>query len=205
MPLIRKDAATPPTSQPLGDITSPSSDARWSAARHLAKDPTSVGALATALAKEDDARVREAIFTSLATIQTPEAVSVILLYIRCNDAGIRAAALDVLNAMPEAVENRVSALLADPDPDVRLLVCDIARHLPGPVATRYLCNLLETESHPNVCGAAVEALSEVGDESTLPVLAQCAERFASEPFLAFAIKTATKRLMGSQTDRRHIE
>jgi HEAT repeat protein len=198
MPLIRKDAGTHPPSYALGDLNAASSEARWSAARHLAKDPSSVSALGAALAVESDARVREALFTSLAYIQTPEAVGVVLPYIRSDDASIRAGALDALNAMPKAVEAFVPALLADPDPDVRLLVCDVVRRLPGPQAARYLCDLLQTEDQPNVCGAAVEALSEVGDDSALPVLAQCATRFSAEPFLVFSIKTASQRLMGSK-------
>ena len=87
-------------------------------------------------------------------------------------------------------------LLADPDPDVRLLVCDIVRRLPGPVACRYLCDLLARETQANVCGAAVDALSEVGDGTALPILADCATRFGTEPFLAFSIKIASSRIAG---------
>jgi HEAT repeat protein len=197
MPLIRKDAGkTAPPTNPLAELTSTNNDARFNAARQLAKDPSSVKALGGALASETDARVREALFTSLAHIRTPEAIAVVLPHIRSDDAGIRASALDALNAMPEAVENSLPALLADPDSDVRLLVCDVVRRLPGPRATQYLCDLLRHETHLNVCGAAVDALSEVGDESALPVLAKCAERFAFEPFLVFSIKTAANRITG---------
>jgi HEAT repeat protein len=148
------------------------------------------------LARETDPRVREAIFTSLAHIQSPEAIAVILPHIRSDDASIRAGALDALAAMPNAAESSIPALLADADPDVRILICDVVRRLPGPLATQYLCDLLENEQHSNVCGAAVEALSEVGNETALPLLAQCAERFASEPFLVFSINTASKRIAG---------
>ncbi len=43
-----------------------SPDARWAAARDAAGQPGTVPALAEALARESDLRVREAIFTALA-------------------------------------------------------------------------------------------------------------------------------------------
>ncbi|HEY4276002.1 MAG TPA: HEAT repeat domain-containing protein [Rhizomicrobium sp.] len=201
MPLIRKDpvGASPPStpSSSAGDLQASSAETRWNAARRLAKDPESVAALGRALGQEDDPRVREALFTSLAYIQSPQAIATILPHIRSDDASIRAGALDALATVPDAVEKSVPTLLSDPDPDVRILICDVVRRLPGPLATQYLCDLLTVETHPNVCGAAVEALSEVGNETALPVLAQCADRFASEPFLVFSISMASKRVAGN--------
>ena len=200
MPLIRNDSDPSKAPAPSGSagegLTSASSETRWFAARQLAKDPSAAARLASALATETDPRVREALFTSLAHIRTPAAVTAVLSHIRSPEAAVRAAALDALNAMPEAVESRLAGLLADPDPDVRLLACDIVRRLPGPVASRYLCTLLEREPLANVCGAAIEVLCEVGDETALPYLARCAERFASEPFLVFSIEIASNRLAG---------
>jgi hypothetical protein len=198
MPLIRKDAAAPPDTPPEGadDLTSPSSETRWAAARRLARDPSGAKAIGKALVVETDPRVREALFTGLAHIQSSEAVGYILPHIRSQDAAIRAGALDALNTMPKVLESQLPALLADPDPDVRLLVCDIVRGLPGPTATRFLCDLLARETLANVCAAAVEALSEVGDETALPTLADCAARFSAEPFLVFSIKVASNRIAG---------
>ena len=200
MPLVRKDAGTtPPTSPPSmsrADLAAPSSETRWAAARQLAQDPSNAGALGDALTVETVPRVREALFTGLAHIRTPEAIELILPHIRSQDAAVRTGALDALNAIPQAVESHLPRLLADPDPDVRLLACEIVRRLPEPIATRYLCDLLAQESLANVCGAAVEALSEVGDETALPVLSDCAARFSSEPFLVFSIKAVSNRIAG---------
>lgn len=206
MPLIRKDADTPKAASinPAEGLTSASSEARWSAARQLAKDPSAVPVLQSALSAETDPRVREALFSSLAHLGTPDAIAAILPHIRAQDAALRAGALDALNTVPGAVERHIPTLLADPDPDVRLLICDIVRRLPSPVATRHLCTLLERESVPNVCGGAVEALSEVGDETALPCLADCAQRFASEPFLVFAIQQATNRIAGDGRNPRPV-
>jgi HEAT repeat protein len=199
MPLIRKDpgpAPAPGIPDSRRDLKSVDAETRWTAARLLAKDPSSVTALDDALATETDSRVREALFTSLARIQTADAVGALLSHLRSPDAAIRAGALDALSSMPQAVESQLPKLLADPDPDVRLLICDIIRRLPGPVACRYLCDLLGRETEINVCAAAVEALSEVGDDTALPVLAGCAARFSTEPFLAFSIKVASSRIAG---------
>ncbi len=200
MPLIRKDAEASSKPQscpdPMAALASPESEVRWMAARSLAKVPSSADELGKALKAETDPRVREALFTSLAHIQTQEAVEAVLPYLRSDDAATRTAALDALNAMPAAVDIYIPKLLGDPDPDVRILVCDTVRRLPGPVATRYICELLKTETIANVCAAAVEALSEVGDPQALPVLAKCAERFADEPFLVFSIKIASERIGG---------
>ena len=37
-------------------------------------------------------------------------------------------------------------------------------------------------------------LAEIGGADALPALARCADRFADEPFLAFAIKVAAERI-----------
>jgi HEAT repeat protein len=205
MPLIRKDTPSPSsTDMRAGDpstLKSSSVDARWSAARYLARDPSHTRALGEALAVETDPRVREALFTGLVRIQTPEAIGLVLPYIRSQDAAIRASALDALNTVPQALQGVLPVLLVDPDPDVRLLVCDIVRRLPGPIATAFLCDLLRRETLPNVCGAAIEALSEVGDESALETLADCAARFSAEPFLVFSIKAVATRIVGDGRPR----
>ena len=201
MPLIRKDAqagGAQPVASALSQLKSDSSEERWSAARSLGKSAEDVAALSAALAVESVPRVREALLTALARIGTADAVQAILPLLRSKDAAIRTGALDALNAMPGAVEAHLPKLLADPDPDVRLLVCDTLRRLPGPVASRYLCELLNQEMVPNVCAAAIEVLSEVGDSQALPVLARCAARFADEPFLVFSIRIAAERIGGDQ-------
>ena len=53
-------------------------------------------------------------------------------------------------------------LLADEDSDVRILATELTRNMSPAVATDILSRLIEKEEHPNVCGAAVEVLTEVG-------------------------------------------
>lgn len=196
MPLIRN---TPDKTPPIGeaeeaDLRSSSADVRWAAARTAGDRPNSISALAQALARETDMRVREAIFTALARLASPESVDVVLPYLRSDDASLRNGAMDVLRAEPKSLRTRIADLLADPDDDVRLLSCELARAIDTPEAQALLLSLIETDPAPNVCAAAIEVLSEIGDAAARPVLARCAARFPDDPFLRFAVKAALDRL-----------
>jgi HEAT repeat protein len=207
MPLIRKGvtetrAQGSTTVDVLRGLASTDAQERWVAARAAADVGGTTDALATALRSEPEARVREAILTSLARIKTFESVEPILAILRSDDASIRTGALDALRAMGGGMREHLPRLLADADSDVRVLSCEIARGLPGAEATRILCDLLARENEVNVCGAAVDVLAEVGDAEALPVLAECATRFRDTPFLAFAIRVATERILAQST--RHV-
>jgi HEAT repeat protein len=207
MPLVRKDPdARPPVAGPdapdvLARLASGTDEERWASARAAADVPGGVQALGAALSREADRRVREAIFTSLARLGSRESVDAVLPHLRSDDANLRVGALDALRAMPEAVGARVPVLLADPDPDVRVLACELARGLHSSAATRALCDRLGSEPEANVCAAAVEVLAEIGGPEALPELVRCADRFRSDPFLSFAIKIAAERI-GSQSPER---
>lgn len=198
MPLIRK---TPDQTLAVGEpgeagLRSASVDVRWAAARAAADRPNSVSALAQALGRETDARVREAIFTALARLATPESIEAVLPYLRSDDASLRTGAMDVLRAVPTLLRTRIAGLLADPDDDIRLLSCELARTMDAREAQTLLLSLIETDKAPNVCAAAIEVLSEIGDAAARPVLARCAARFPDNPFLGFAVKVAIDRLDG---------
>jgi HEAT repeat protein len=196
MPLIRSksnNSAAVASGEAPASLASASSDERWTAARAKC-DSAAVPVLSEALARERDARVREAIFTALARIATPESAAVVLPYIRIDDANTRTSALDALRAMPQVARPHLPGLLADEDPDVRLLACDLVREAGGADGQRWLCAMIESEPQANVCAAAVEVLSEIADAAAQPSLLRCAERFPDDPFLAFAIKVVADRL-----------
>lgn len=118
------------------DLRSPSADARWQTARAAEDDPKAVPALAEALGRETNSRVREAIFTALLRIGSPECVDVVLPYLRSDDAALRTSAIDVLRGIPKSVERRLGSLFADADSDVRLLSCELARGLESTLTRR---------------------------------------------------------------------
>lgn len=199
MPLIRKPQGAGPHQPAVLDddaatLASPSADARWAAARQLRGSTGQANRVLAALNTEGDPRVREALFTVLAGDGDPEAVAALTGFIRSPDAGLRTGALDALATLPDVIAARIEALLHDPDPDVRILSCDLARRLPGPVATRQLSALLEREQVANVCAAAAEVLSEVGDAQALAALQAARARFNDDEFLAFAIDAAVRTI-----------
>jgi HEAT repeat protein len=179
-------------------LKSDAPDDRWTAARALAVRGD-VGALCEALAVEKNGRVRTAILTGLAQIATLESADAVIPYIRSEEANIRAEALDALRAMADATKPRLPTLLRDPDPDVRLLACEIVRNVKGGDASALLCDLLAAETEKNVCAAAIEVLAEVGTEQALPVLGRCGERFKDDAFMNFAISVAADRLRARPT------
>jgi len=208
MPLIRKNlgpaqTALRPARDPFAALASGAPDDRWTAARSIGTEPGGVAALQSALAGETDDRVREAIFMGLARAATPESVEAVALYLRGEDAKLRSGALDALCAMALAAAPILPRLLADRDADVRLLSCEIVRALPPEQASPMLCALLECEVVVNVCAAAVEVLAEVGGPDAGVALTRCAERFAGEAFLQFAIKAAGERI-GAQPGRHGV-
>jgi HEAT repeat protein len=204
MPLIRNESDKATASAPrqaFPSLASASPDERWAAAR-AARDPAAIPSLGEALTHERDARVREAIFTALARIGTSDSASIVLPYLRLDDANTRTGAMDALRAMQDACRPYLPELLADPDPDVRTLACDLVRDAGGAEGPRWLCALIEAEPQAKVCAAAVEALGEIADETAEPSLSRCAERFPDDPFLGFAIKIVADRLRGVSTTPR---
>jgi HEAT repeat protein len=183
----------------LAGLGSADPEERWTAARSAAQTPDCAPALAAALPQETDSRVREAMFTSLARIGTRESLAGIIPMLRCNDAALRTGALDALRSSVLAKHELLPQLLNDPDVDVRILSCELARGLASEQAHRSLCALLAREGEVNVCAAAIEVLAEVGSPAALPVLAQCAQRFSHVPFITFAIKLATDRITAADS------
>jgi HEAT repeat protein len=199
MPLIKRDTPSSQTgersaSEHLADLRSPDTDTRWRAARALGENKDAVAPLAAALELELVPRVREAIVTALVRIGDRASVTALLPYLRSQDASLRTTTIDALQVLPDVVHPCLQALLADEDSDVRILATELARNMSPAVATEILSRLIEREEHPNVCGAAVEVLTEVGTPAALPALRECALRFAHTPFLPFAIATAIARI-----------
>ena len=205
MPLVRKP--NQPPAQPgesahtvLHGLASPDPDQRWAAARAAVDLEGSAAALAAALPKETDSRVREAMFTSLVRTGPPENTAALLLpMLRSDDAALRTGALDALRSSIAATHALLPRLLNDPDSDIRILACELVRSLPVEKANLALCALLASEQEINVCAAAVEVLAEVGTHESLPALAQCARRFPQASFLNFAIKIASDRIASHRT------
>lgn len=197
MPLVKKTLADPKPADGLqaliARLQSAKPEDRWEAARQLAAFPESLPALAALLAREPDERVREAALTSLAQRNNVESFDIILNYLRADDASLRTAALDALKLMPDIAGDRLEALLADADVDIRVLACDLARVVPPGISQKSLAAILATDQKINVCAAAIDLLAEIGTPEILPSLAACAQRL-SDPFLNFSIEMAVAQI-----------
>jgi HEAT repeat protein len=204
MPLVKKTSTSPPTGDApaldvlLSALRDAGPETRWGAARALGGRAEAVQALSAALAAEQVPRIREAIMTALMRVGDSASVQAMLPYLRAQDAGARNAAIEALQAMPDAVRPFMDALLSDSDTDVRILAAELARNLPDAEATRILCGVLAREARPNVCAAAIEVLAEVGTSEAVPALQACATRFAADPFVPFAASVAIARISGSE-------
>ncbi len=207
MPLRRTAESGPARSEAVSvdrlaaSLAEGSTEERWHAARALGASADGTAALARALRTEQDARVREAILTSLIRLGTPESVDAVLPLLRSDEASLRTAALDALRGMSAEIEPALPILLADPDPDVRVLSCDLAREVPAAAANGLLCALLEREQQANVCAAAIDVLAEIGDATSLPYLQACGERFRDVTFLTFAVQVAAAQIKAHRPDR----
>jgi HEAT repeat protein len=195
MPLIRRDPPGPAGIPGQGDLNSADPAERRHAVRSLGHDAGTVPLLIAALEREGDAAVQEAIFTVLETI--PEAAPPLALLLRSDDAALRTGAVEALQAMPEAARPLLPGLLADGDGDVRILAVEVVRCLPAGETVALLCGLLERETDPNVCLAAVEVLAESGTPEAIPALRRLAGRFPSQPMLPFAVRVAVERISGT--------
>jgi HEAT repeat protein len=203
MPLIKRDGNAHPA---VGEARLTGPEAREAlrdqdpARRRAAAQGWGEGAdpapLAEALVVERDKRVREALVTALIRLGAAAKVAPLL---RSADAALRAAGVEALQALPDQTRPLLPGLLADPDPDVRILAAEVVRTQPADRAIELLSRALERESHPNACAAAVDVLAELGTPDAAPVLRAVAARFGSDPFLPFAVSAALARIGGDRT------
>jgi HEAT repeat protein len=166
---------------------------RW-AARDLAIYPQASKALCEQLAVETCASVRDVLLTSLAQHNTAAAVSGLLPLLRSADAALRNGVIQALHEMPAVVAPHMQTLLADSDPDVRIFVVNVLESLRHPDTLQWLRSVIEQDDHINVCASAVDVLAEIGDREDIPALNRLLGRFPQQPFIAFAVQLAVRRI-----------
>ncbi|MDT7835966.1 HEAT repeat domain-containing protein [Aquabacterium sp. OR-4] len=166
---------------------------RW-AARDLAAHAPAAAALGEQLLGEQDASVRETLFTTLTAFASDGAVSALLPLLRSEDAQMRNGAIEALSSMPQAVAPRVDALLRDNDPDVRIFTVNMLGDLRHERVVPWLEQVLQDEGQVNVVAAAIEVLAEVGSPADIPALQASSRRFDADPFIGFAARMAIERI-----------
>lgn len=166
---------------------------RW-AAKDLTQFPEAATSLCQRLEIESNQPTREMIATALIHIGSPQVVSGLVPLLRSDDAALRNTVIEALKQLPAAVAPYMEQLLDDADPDVRIFVVNVLEALQHPKVEDWLIAVISTDPHINVVATALDLLGEVGTEASLPALYAVSQRFASEPFIAFAVHHAVQRI-----------
>ena len=166
---------------------------RW-AARDLLDCPDSAPALVQQLAVEQDASVRDVIFTSLTRLGGSTAVAGLVQCMRSEDAALRNEAIESMKQLPQAVAPIMRELLCDTDSDMRIFAVNILESLRHPDVEQWLIEVIDRDAHVNVCATAVDLLGEVGSAAALAPLQRLKQRFAPETYIQFAANLAIKRI-----------
>lgn len=183
----------------LAQLTDADASVRRWAARDLASQPEAAGALCARLPQEPDASVRTVLFTSLSQLghhasAGQAVVTGVMPLLRSEDAALRNGAIEVLAGLPDAVAPHMQALLTDPDEDVRIFSVNLLVDLPHALVPQWLAQVLMNEPCVNVVAAALEVIAEVGGREAILAVQAARDRFAGEPFIAFAAQLALERV-----------
>jgi HEAT repeat protein len=174
-------------------LDDPDSAARRWAARDLVGHPGATAPLLARLQRETEVSVREVILTTLMRIADPAAIAGFVACLRSEDANLRNEAIEAMKSLPAEVAPVMRGLLTDPDPDVRIFAINVLESLRHPDVESWLITVIDHEPMVNVCGTAVDLLSELGSTASHAALERLKARFAAEPYIQFAAALALKR------------
>lgn len=166
---------------------------RW-AARDIIDCPGVAPALVECLKIEPELSVREVILTTLTRLGDPTSIAGLVDCLRSEDAALRNEAVEAMKQLPDEVAPIMQGLLADLDPDVRILAVNVLESLCHPDVEAWLIEVIEKDAHVNVCATAVDLLGEVGTPAALEPLARLKARFSDEPYIQFAADLALRRI-----------
>jgi HEAT repeat protein len=166
---------------------------RW-AARDLLGCSDVSAQLVARLKTEPDLSVREVVLTSLTRIGDKHAVNGLVECLRSEDAALRNEAIEAMQSLPQAVGPLMKGLLKDADSDLRIFAVNILESLRHPEVETWLIEVLETDTHVNVCATAVDLLAEVGTSAARKALLALKDRFGDEPYIQFAADLSLRRI-----------
>jgi HEAT repeat protein len=111
-----------------------------------------------------------------------------------DQASLRSAIIESLQSMGDAIVPEIELLLQDENSDLRIYAVNMLLSLRSPRVPDIALKVIETDPHVNVCAAAVDVLMETGRPEMADALRAVANRFPDQPFLAFAVRAAIKRI-----------
>ena len=175
-------------------LDSPDAAIRRHSAQEILHCPDAVSALAARLKREKDPAVREAILASMGQIDDSEVVHELVECLRSDDAALCNEAIETLKQLTTDVSSALRALLADPDPDLRIFAVNILESRCDPNVERLLIEVIERDTNVNVCATSIDLLCEVGTKAAIDPILRLKGRFASEAYIQFAVDLALKRI-----------
>jgi HEAT repeat protein len=180
----------------VADLEDTDPAARRNAARALIHCSDATTKLLSRLKREENSSVREVILGSLIHISDPSVVSELIMCLRTGTAATCNEIIDAMKQMTCEVAPVMRSLLADPDPDMRIFAVNILESLRHPNVESWLIEVIEADTHVNVCATAVDLLSEVGTTVAMEPLLRLKARFADIPYIQFAADVALQRIRG---------
>jgi HEAT repeat protein len=202
MPLIRSAAKTEDHESAVvtidrthlrHDLASDDLDDRRNAVRRAAR-LGEAELLARHIAVERDPGIRETVLTSLVRIGGVAAIRPLVELLGTDQALLRSAVIETLQSMGEEIVPEIELLLQDDNPNLRIYAVNMLLSLRSPRVPDIALKVIETDPHVNVCAAAVDVLMETGRPDMAGALQSVANRFPDQPFLAFAVRAAIKRI-----------
>ena len=103
----------------------------------------------------------------------------------------------MLSGLPRVVGPRISTLLLDADPDVRIFTVNLLGELRHEQVPHWLQQVLLSDREVNVVAAAIEVMAETGQPEHIEALRETRRRFADDPFIGFAADVAIERIRAS--------
>lgn len=156
-------------------------------------DPEKIKKLVQILETDESRFVREAAVVALICTGTEGVAKEVAELLWRGDEYLRTTACNILQCLGGPAEGVLAELLADPDPDVRLLTVRIigsSEYLP--LVHELLKRALESETDAFVAACAAEYLSSCGRPEDAELLEAARRRF-SDPFLDTVVDEALKR------------
>jgi HEAT repeat protein len=183
-----------PLSEGLAALAADDPEVRRRAVLELADEPEALSHLIERVGVEPDLMVREALCTYLARHDLPEVVDGLVEHLASDDAALRTAIAAVLQQTRTSTAARMPQLLADPDPDVRILTVMVLAGLRTPQVEDWLTSLVEQDPDPRVAAAAIGELVSLTGLRCVDALNAARARFPDDPFISFVVSSALAAL-----------
>ncbi len=114
--------------------------------------------------------------------------------LKSENAYLRNAIIVFLQGYGEEVRKFIEKLIDDEDRDIRIFAANILGDLRFEDSVNLLRYLIMKENDINVLMTAVDYLGEVGTKDDIAILESIKESYKDEPFVAFGVDAAIKKL-----------